>query len=67
MLGAVGVRAWIYALIAFLTPVIGVVVETTKGGEFPTSAQLVGAAASGLAATLVTLRAFIDGTVERNK
>jgi hypothetical protein len=67
MLGAVGVRAWIYALIAFLTPVIGVIVETTKGGDYPTGVQLLGAAASGLAATLVTLRAFIDGTVERNK
>ena len=58
-------RATLYALIAFCTPLIGVTVAATNSGDWPTGKSLLGAAASGLGAMLVALRAFIDGTVAR--
>ena len=60
-------RAALYCVIAFLTPVAGVITEATKGGEYPPAVSLLGAATTGLMAALVAYRAFIDGSAERAK
>lgn len=67
MSGAVLTRAILYALIAFFSPIAGVVVEMTRQGYYPSGIELLGATATGFIAALISIRAFIDGTAEREK
>lgn len=60
-------RGSLYAGIAFLTPFVPLFKESSDAGSWPGAISLAYVALAGLLAAMVAIRAYIDGSVERNK
>lgn len=60
-------RGVLYGLAAFLVPWTEKVVPVLMQNEWPTPQSCVASVILGVAAAVIALRAFIDGSVERGK
>lgn len=64
---SIRIRALLYSCAAFLTPVIDKVGPILEKNEWPTGPRIVWSVLLGVAAAVITLRAYYDGSVERAK
>lgn len=60
-------RGWLYAGAAFLVPWTEKIVPVLMDNQWPTPQSCVAACILGLASAIITIRAFVDGSVERSK
>lgn len=58
-------RAALYALAAFLAPLVDEVGPILAGDQWPSPQKLVACAITGALAVTVTLRAYFDGSAQR--